>query len=344
MPPTTPGKKVLVTGASGFIAAWVVRTLLKQGFYVRGTVRSEDKGEYLANLFKEYSDHFEYIIVEDIAKEGAFDEAVKGMDAVEHTASPFHLKAEDPNELIIPAVKGTKGILESALKYGGDIQRIVITSSMAAILQPAAHPQTFSEKDWNEISTKEVETKGKEATAIHKYRASKTLAELAAWDFVKEHKDHIKWDVVALNPPLVFGPPIHSVSTVSALNASLIDFYSIIKGHSVPTGYPAGNWVDVRDLAEAHVRAITMDKAGGERFIIGAGSFTTQDILDAIHSRPVPDRDFSNVPKGTPGAGQSAIHPAQMNTKKVKEMLGLQFTGLEKTARDTARSLLTRGW
>jgi len=344
MPSITPGKKVLVTGASGFIAAWVVKTLLEQGFYVRGTVRSEDKGEYLVNLFKEYSDRFEYIIVEDIAKEGAFDEAVRGMDAVEHTASPFHFNAEDPSDLIIPAVKGTKGILESALKYGGDIQRIVITSSMAAILQPADHPQTFSEKDWNQISGKEVEEKGKDASAVHKYRASKTLAERAAWDFAKEHKADTKWDVVALNPPLVLGPPIHSVSTVSALNTSLIDFHAIIKGHKAPTGSPTGNWVDVRDLAEAHVRAITVDKAGGERFIIGAGSFTTQDFLDAIHCGPAPDSEFADIPKGTPGAGLAATHPALMDTKKAKEVLGLQFTGLEKSAKDTARSLLARGW
>jgi hypothetical protein len=74
------------------------------------------------------------------------------------------------------------------------------------------------------------------------------------------------------------------------------------------------------------------------------GPFTTQDLLDAIHCQPVPDTEFSDVPKGTPGAGQTAIYPVFMNTKKAKEVLGLQFTGLEKTARDTARSLLPRGW
>jgi len=112
MPVVAPGSKVLVTGASGFIAAWVVKVLLERGFHVRGTVRSSPKGKYLAKLFKDHGDRFEYVVVEDIAKasstsarylthhdpdqDGAFDEAVKGVDAVEHTASPFHLHADDP--------------------------------------------------------------------------------------------------------------------------------------------------------------------------------------------------------------------------------------------------------
>lgn len=97
--PTVPlGSKVLVTGANGYIAVWVVRTLLEKGYHVRGTIRSADKGVHLKEMFTKagYGDNFETVVVEDITKEGAFDEAVKGVDAIEHTASPFHFKADDP--------------------------------------------------------------------------------------------------------------------------------------------------------------------------------------------------------------------------------------------------------
>ncbi|KAG8762779.1 methylglyoxal reductase (NADPH-dependent) gre2 [Ceratobasidium sp. 428] len=108
MPAIKAPATVLVTGASGFIAIWVCKAFLEAGYTVRGTVRSASKGDYLVDLLK--SDKFSYVIVEDIAKDGAFDEAVKGVDAVAHTASPFHFEADDPQELIEPAVKGTVGI------------------------------------------------------------------------------------------------------------------------------------------------------------------------------------------------------------------------------------------
>ena len=106
-------------------------------------------------------------------------------------------------------------------KYSAAVQRVVITSSVAAVIQPADHQQTLTEKDWNELSIREVNAKGREATPLHKYRASKALAEkckpcqgtpdlqsltypaLAAWEFVEKHKHDIKWDITAINPPLV---------------------------------------------------------------------------------------------------------------------------------------------
>ena len=159
MPSVEKGSKVLVSGANGYIAMWIVRTLLERGFTVRGTVRTEDKGKYLIEYFKSlgYGDKFEVVVVDDfvkvgvtwidvfwpyvnltLIKEGAFDEAVKGVDAIEHTASPFQFNPKEPEgaqswclifvhvfnkleyevELILPAVKGTLGILKSALKNG----------------------------------------------------------------------------------------------------------------------------------------------------------------------------------------------------------------------------------
>ncbi|CUA68990.1 hypothetical protein RSOLAG22IIIB_13896 [Rhizoctonia solani] len=96
MPSIEAGETVLVTGASGFIAVWLCQHLLEAGYKVKGTVRSAAKGDYLVNLFKSYGDKFKYVVVEDIGKDGAFDEAVNGVGAIAHTASPFHFDSEDP--------------------------------------------------------------------------------------------------------------------------------------------------------------------------------------------------------------------------------------------------------
>lgn len=138
-------------------------------------------------------------------------------------ASPFHFNAEDPKDLIDPAINGTVGILKSTQKNNPNVKRIVITSSVAAIMDSRKKPpHEFTEKDWNDFSTAEIEEKGKDAAAGDKYRgelilklerrrkgrkptdrmiASKTLAEQALWKFVKEEKP--SWDAATINPSLV---------------------------------------------------------------------------------------------------------------------------------------------
>ncbi|GJJ10901.1 hypothetical protein Clacol_005129 [Clathrus columnatus] len=331
MPSVPPGSKVLVTGASGFIAIWIVKYLLQNGFSVRGTVRSIEKGKHLQELFKEYRSQFEYIVVGDMAVDGAFDEAVKGVDVIEHTASPFHFHAEDPDDIIKPAIQGTTNILESALNYGlvhnvlkrsfktnihkksTSLKRVVVLASTACIIEPILEGQkVFSEKDWNRFSLKEIEEKGRGATAAHKYRASKTLAEKAAWNFMKINADKISWDLVTIQPPFVWGPPLQAISSLNSLNTSLVDFYNTITGKMEASPAHIGNWVDVRDVAEAHVKVLTTEEAGGERFIICAcevlrhhlAPFSWQDVLDAVHSGPS-EEIFSTVPRGVPGSGKT---------------------------------------
>ncbi|CAE6467685.1 unnamed protein product [Rhizoctonia solani] len=231
MPPVEAPATILVTGASGFIAVWVCKALLDAGYTVRGTVRSKPKGDYLVELFKTYGDNFQYVIVEDIGKEsldGAFDEAVKGVDGIAHTASPFHLQADDPQGKIRrPAVKGTVGILESVDKYAPSVQRVVITSSAAAIVDSAKPIGShYTEENWNEYSPKQVEEKGKDAAPIDKYRSSKVLAERAAWAYVESNKP--KWDIATLNPPMVFGPILHQVESPESLNTSIASLYKIL--------------------------------------------------------------------------------------------------------------------
>lgn len=163
-------------------------------------------------------------------QEGAFDEAVNGVDAIVHTASPCHLDATDPDEMIGPAVAGTVGILESALKYGSAVRRIVVTSSCATIFQflPGAH--VYTEENWNDASVETVRSKGCDAGADITYCASKVLAEQALWDFVETHKGKLAFDVVTLCPPHVFGPSLVPEKDFAKLNVAQKMWISAVKG------------------------------------------------------------------------------------------------------------------
>ncbi|KAK0484420.1 hypothetical protein IW261DRAFT_1456425 [Armillaria novae-zelandiae] len=344
MPSLSPPSKVLVSGANGYIAIWIVRTLLERGFTVRGTVRSEAKGEHLKNIFKPYGHKLEIVVVDDITKGGAFDEAVKGVDAIAHTASPVQFSVRDPQELIVPAVKGTVGILTSAAKYGSSVQRIVVTSSSAAILRSEPGTITLSEVDWNEQSPKEVEEKGLDASPFAKYRASKALAEKAAWSFYEGHRSEFAWDLTMINPPWVFGPFIHDMPTLNALNASSKAWYDAAvrqdHGGLSPNELlvqPGHGWVDVRDLAEAHVRALEVEAAGGERILVSAGSCVWQDWLIATQSVST----SRVLPKPVPGDIKYAI---VFDTSKEKRLLGLKFRTIEESARDILSDFDSRGW
>ncbi|KAI0926024.1 hypothetical protein AcW1_008303 [Taiwanofungus camphoratus] len=334
--------RVLVTGANGYIAIWVVRSLLEQGYAVRGTVRSESKAAHLRESFASYGDKLEVVVVDDITKEGAFDEVVKGIDAIEHTASPFHFKAVEPDELIIPAVHGTTRVLESALAYGTAVKRVVITSSCASVMSVLPTPKTFSEADWNEVAIAEVKEKGRDAPQPSKYRASKTLAEKAAWEFVERNKDKIGWDLVVLNPPYVFGPVIHATGAPEHLNESMHDwFHSVFKGtKDAKTLSTVGScWIDVRDLAEAHVLAIKRQEAGGERIIISQGPWKWQDWVNAARSDGVnvSVSDETYNPK-------TAVHHIMYDTAKAEKLLGLKYRSIKQSTHDMVEDFKARGW
>ncbi|CAE6469390.1 unnamed protein product [Rhizoctonia solani] len=342
MPSIKSNDVVLVTGASGFIAVWVCQYLLEVGYNVKGTVRSISKGNYLADLFKSYGDKFQYVIVEDIGKDGAFDEAVKGVDAIAHTASPFHYDSEDPKDIIDPALRGTTGILESVNRHGSTVKRVVITSSVASITDGLYHlkiPGTiYTEDDWNTLSIKEIEEKGKDASGTEKYCASKVLAEKAAWEFVEKTKP--TWDLATCCPSLVLGPILHQVPDPSALNTSIATLYNFLHNKESITKemllMPNFNFVHVRDVALAHVRALEVQEAGGQRFITSSGPFCWQDALDVLDLPP-------GFPRGISGSGKALNHIV-FSHAKAKKMLGVEFKGIQDCVRDTIEDLEKRGW
>jgi len=341
--PSVASGKVLVTGANGFIAIWVVHTLLQQGYSVRGTVRSEGKAAHLRKTFASHGEKLELAIVPDITKEGAFDDAVRGVDAIAHTASPVTFTADDPDELIIPAVHGTTRVLESTLVHGKAVKRIVFTSSTAAVMQPENPGRTFTEADWNDGAVTEVREKGAAASQHSKYRASKVLAERAAWDFAKRNEGKIQWDLVVLNPPFVFGPVIHETgSEAETLNESMIIWFrNVFRGVLDPTelGKTGSEWIDVRDLAEAHVRAIKINEAGGERILVSQGAAVWQDWINAArkHGAQAPVGDESYDPT-------QAVHSIRYDASKARRILRLEYRSLQQSTGDIVDDLKSRGW
>ncbi|RPD79313.1 NAD(P)-binding protein [Lentinus tigrinus ALCF2SS1-7] len=348
MPAITSGK-ALVTGANGFVAVWVVQDLLEHGFAVRGTVRSESKATYLHDRFKAYGDKFEVVIVPDMAVEGAFDEAVEGIDAILHIASPVTADVDDPDDLILPAVNGTESVLQSALKHRATVKRVLYMSSCAAVYNPpppghASFTRVLDETVWNEYSPALVREKGRDAPGLEKYRASKTLAERAAWELyeTEQAKGNLGWDLVTLLAPLVFGPIIHEAPTLERFGGTPRMWYNnVVKGAlqgEALTKYGA-EWVDVRDLARAHVLGLTSPEVGGQRFIIRGGPYLWQQFVDVAR------RYAEQIPAGDPSyKPENAVYMSRYTSEKSKKVLGLEYRTLEEMTKDIIEDLRSRGW
>ncbi|KAK2624282.1 hypothetical protein QTJ16_006232 [Diplocarpon rosae] len=333
--------KVLLTGGSGFIAAHILDILLEHGHDVTTTVRSQAKADKIASAHpKTPSDKLSFKIVEDIAQEGAFDEAVKipGLEAVIHTASPFHFNVTDTKrDLLDPAINGTKGILSAIKKNAPGVTRVVVTSSFASMVNAAKGnswtEHTYTEADWNPITPEEAVQ-----NPSNGYRASKTFAERAAWDFVEEEKPG--FTLATINPPLVLGPIVHYLNDLSALNTSNQRVGNLITGKHRDEIPETGTylWTDVRDLALAHVKAVELPEAANQRFFVTAGYFSNSEIADVIRRNFPEYKDQLPGPDVKGGDRPAAGLYGWDNTRSV-EVLGLKYRGLEESIVDLVKSL-----
>ncbi|KAI0260559.1 NAD-P-binding protein [Gloeopeniophorella convolvens] len=335
MPAVSAPAKVLVTGASGFLAAWVVKALLEAGYAVRGTVRSASKGEHLKALFGGKGD-FEIVIVEDMTKDGSFDEAVKGVDLVQHIAAAVTFDINHPDDVILPAVRGTLGLLESVIKFGSSVKRVIITASGASIIKRQEIPGKWDETSWNEPAIAEYKARGDKTDGATAYRAAKTLAEKAAWELYEKNKPSIAWDLVVLHPPYILGPPINDVPSLSALNTSTKHLYDVLFAGVDDTRLTEGSsWIDVRDLARAHLLAGETAAAGGERILVSAGPFFWQTLVNVANSitpSPMPGLLKGKPELITPGMP----FPIGFDTTKAQRIFsGLELRPLEETIRDS---------
>ncbi|KAI0337610.1 NAD(P)-binding protein [Trametopsis cervina] len=339
--PAVKSGLVLVTGGNGYIAVHLTKYLFEAGFSVRSTVRSEKSVPYLKNLFKEYESKYELVIVPDITKEGAFDEAVKGVDAVLHTASPFHYHTDDPSEIIDPAVKGTTSILNSVLKHGQSVRRFVLTSSIAAHMSTSydSYPVSIDDDSWNTTSEENIKKLGKEATQTDKYFASKTLAEKAFWEFYGQHKSEVQWDTATIAFPFAYGPALHEVSSPEKLNQSLSDFFDAIVKPTKPINYETPSaLIDSRDAAYAHVLALQTEEASGQRFLIVGSGYYWQ-MLKQIARQIDP-----SLPEGPAFDLATAFWPIRAGAAKAQRILGLKLRSVDETVKDSLAYFKEKGW
>jgi len=252
---------VLVTGGSGFIGSHVILQLLDAGHTVRTTVRDlRREGDVRALLKRggaEPGDKLQFFSA-DLQSDGGWNEAVRGCEFVQHVASPFPPKVpKHEDELIVPARDGALRVLRAARDSG--VKRVVLTSSFAAIGYGQAEQRApFDETNWTDAQSKEL-------TA---YTKSKTLAERAAWEFIAREGGAVELAVV--NPVAVCGPVLGEDFATSIL------IVQRMMDGSMP-GFPRMSFgiVDVRDVADLHLKAMTHPAAKGQRFLAVAGDFVS---------------------------------------------------------------------
>ena len=276
--------KVLVTGATGFIAGHVILQLLDAGHEVRGTARSASSAAKLNETLSQYAGRPVAIelVAANLERDDGWAEAVAGMDFVQHVASPFPSGVpKDPNELIRPATDGALRVLKASRAAG--VKRVVMTSSMAAIAYGWGEnrPAVLTEEHWSNPDNL------KDNTA---YTRSKTIAERAAWDYINGEGKGL--ELAVINPAAVLGPVMSG-----DLSASL-ELLTMPLSGKIPAVPRIGfGIVDVRDVAAAQVAAMTVPGAAGERFLVSQPFMWFSDVADVL--RDAFPAYAKKLPKGT---------------------------------------------
>ncbi|KAI2615412.1 ketoreductase [Hypoxylon sp. NC1633] len=329
--------RVLVTGGTGFIASHVIDVLLDDGFEVVTTARSEEKGRRIKDSVNPtQQERLSYIIVDDIAREGAFDSILKAESAVDyvvHTASPYHLNVQDPiKDFLDPAIKGTTGLLKSIKAYAPAVKRVVITSSSAAMLNPANHAKVYDETHWAPWTWEDAQDPQKT------YATSKVLSEKAAWAFMDSEKPN--FDLAVINCTFTFGPVQRSLCSLEAMNTSNHRIRDMLQGKmkdGLVSTAPVFTFIDVRDVARAHLRAMTVPAAGGNRFYIVGGYFSNKRIADVVR-KLYPELAARMPPEDAPDDFPDDVFG--FDNGRSRTVLGMEYIGLETCVRDTVRSIL----
>ncbi|MGQ0456519.1 MAG: NAD-dependent epimerase/dehydratase family protein [Hyphomicrobium sp.] len=334
---------IVVTGCTGFIAKHVIAELLRRGHAVRGTLRDTSKADDVRRAVTRAGADPSGLTfaVADLLADAGWDEALAGATLVAHTASPFPIQQpDDSDEVIRPAREGTLRVLTAAARAG--VKRVVVTSSTVAILYPTNRPadHVYSEADFTDA----------DSATITPYIRSKTLAEKAAWEFVKQAPGAP--ELVTINPGFVHGP---------ALDADLSTSHELFKVMASGV-YPATPKIrfpvaHVHDVATAHAEALARPLAAGNRYLIGEGQLGLYD-LGRIMAAECPDlaskapkfelpdvavRALAVVDKRMrtvlPELGQKKLYS---NAKAAKD-LGITFRDATTAARDSVTSLRALG-
>lgn len=340
-------KPVLVTGATGYVAGWLVKKLLDEGITVHATVRDPENKKKLASLneiAKNSKGSIRYF-KSDLLKEDSFAEAMKDCELVFHMASPFTSKITDPQkELVDPAQLGTRNVLEE-INRSQSVKRVVLTSSCAAIYSDNADLKNisngvFTEEVWNTTSSLKHQP----------YSYSKTVAEQEAWQI---NKAQSRWDLVVINPSLVLGPAINPEGVTSeSFNIAKQFGNGTMKQGAPRMGIGA---VDVRDVAQAHFNAGFKPEAKG-RYIISGHNTWFLEMANALRPKygnkyPLPKKEMPKwliwlvgpvlnkmLTRKSISLNMNLPFVAD-NSKSIKE-LGMTYRPLEESMNDMFQQLI----
>jgi len=335
---------VLVTGSSGYVAAHCIKQLLEEGNYrVRGTVRRL-KNEEVCEALKALGPNARFpleLVEADLLDEESWKKAVEGCSYVLHIASPFPLEApKNVDELLKPAIDGTLNVLKACKEMGG-IKRVVLTSSVASIWVGNLS-KVLDEGDWSDL---------KKASP---YEHSKTAAEKAAWDFVAELPEENKFELATINPGLIIGPLLlkKKCTSFQVVRQLLERDMSMVPDVSMLM-------VDVRDVAKAHILALTKPEAAGKRHILSAAehSYSFTDIARFL-AKEFNSKGF-NVPtkkapkfllwvaswfsKDVRGIYPYIGTPFKANTSRLRDVLGIEPRNIEESTVEMAHCVIDLG-
>jgi dihydroflavonol-4-reductase len=339
----TGAETVLVTGGSGFLGSWCLVELLRRGYAVRTTVRDPSRELEVRAMLEQQSgvgDRLS-VFVADLNDDAGWEEAVGGCDFVLHVASPFPpQQPKDPDELIVPAREGTLRVLRAGLAAG--VKRIVLTSSAVAVAnsgKPPASGEAFTEEDWSDPANPD----------LTPYGRSKTIAERAAWQLVNEGGETRRLAVVA--PSAILGPALSDDRSYSlqAIERLLGGMPGIPK-----LGF---SFVDVRDVADLQLRAMTAPEAAGERFLAAGPFLWMAEVAAILRDRlgpaaaKVPTRNVPNFAVRAMARFDPSLRSIvrdlgrrrPLSSEKAKTMLGWAPRPIEETVVDTAESLMRVG-
>ncbi len=330
---------IAVTGASGFIGSHIVRACLEAGHTVHATVRDrhdERKTGHLESL-PGAAERLQ-LFAADLMNAGSFDAAFAGCDWLAHVAAVARLRAKNPErDIIDPAIRGTRVVLDAAARAG--IQRVAMTSSVAAVAGEAAEERTYREADWNDTATPK----------HNPYPYAKTQSERDAWRMVGELPEERRFRLVTLLPSFTQGP----ILCRAHLRSSVFLVNQLLRGKMPGLARIRFTIVDVRDVALAHLRALERDDASG-RYILAAGGLWTQEIAAILRERfpeaPVPTRtipDFLMLVFAllSPALSFRFVRhqlgkAIEFDHSKAETQLGIDFRPVASTIVDTAKSIL----
>jgi len=339
----SPGARVCVTGATGFIALHLVEQLLSKGFRVTAAVRSDSAQKLEPLMALGALGELEVVSGCDLLEPGSFDAAVSGAEVCFHTASPFWMDARvtDPwAQLVRPAEAGTVNVLDACAAASSTVRRVVLTSSFAAAMNvggrtPWAMDFEYTEEHWNTSSAPDAAGEFPEPVNGHAYRWSKTAAERAAWD---HPATGTKFDLVTIMPPMVLGENKQHIRSLTDLNQSSLLLYNLLAGITPHVMPGSVGFVDVADVATAHVLAAQTPSAGGERYMCSGETRTWLHVVSLLRSI------FPSAPLPTACADGSTTQPCLMlRNDKIRRDLGIEFTPLERTLRKQGDALARSG-